>query len=278
VDDGVWSHLLPLVGQPGEWDVIVAHYLGVDHVGHSWGVQSQEMADKLRQMDDQMRDVVQALVDAAGPGGAFERTLLIITGDHGAPPGQPGPCSPPCVPEGGISPLLPACPAAAGQTLDGNHGGGSPEEVDSVLVAVDASALRAGGRAFAEFGAACRETCTCGDDLDQCADDLLQVDAVPTLAALLGIPIPFGNMGTVSPELWGLAVAKADGQQAANAPLAAVLRCNADQVRLPCHRWCARGCFDSGLNSPATRLPRRYAHTCKRTLHLDCWTRRPMRP
>jgi len=79
VDDGVWAHLLPALrpaGSPGgsattaaaaaanssaegsagalpltleSWDgLLVAHYLGVDHCGHTYGVGSEEMADKLR--------------------------------------------------------------------------------------------------------------------------------------------------------------------------------------------------------------------------------------
>ena len=62
VDDGVWQHLLPaLRPQPeggagggnatgvGSWGgLLVAHYLGVDHCGHTHGVGSAEMAAKLR--------------------------------------------------------------------------------------------------------------------------------------------------------------------------------------------------------------------------------------
>ena len=51
VDDGVWEHLLPALRPPGAaaWDgLLVAHYLGVDHCGHTHGVASPEMAAKLR--------------------------------------------------------------------------------------------------------------------------------------------------------------------------------------------------------------------------------------
>lgn len=47
-------------------------------------------------MDGHVRQVVGALLDQAGPGGAHQRTLLLVSGDHG-------------------------------QTLGGDHGGGSPE-------------------------------------------------------------------------------------------------------------------------------------------------------
>jgi hypothetical protein len=32
----------------------------------------------------------------------------------------------------------------------------------------------------------------------------VQVDFAPTLAAVLGVPIPFGNIGRISRELWEL--------------------------------------------------------------------------
>jgi hypothetical protein len=57
VDDGVWERLLPMLRQPGSWDLLVAHYLGVDHAGHAHGVDSEEMVAKLRQMDDHIQQV-----------------------------------------------------------------------------------------------------------------------------------------------------------------------------------------------------------------------------
>lgn len=64
VDDGVWERLLPLLRQGGSWDVLVAHYLGVDHAGHAHGVGSEEMAAKLAQMDSHVQQV-------GGPAGAM---------------------------------------------------------------------------------------------------------------------------------------------------------------------------------------------------------------
>ena len=81
--------------------------------------------------------------------------------------------------------------------------------------------------------AACRRNCSCGPDANQCASDLPQMDLAPTLAALLGVPIPFGNLGKVSPELWGFAAARGglEGAAATDAQLARALQANADQVR-----------------------------------------------
>ncbi|KAL4452193.1 hypothetical protein ABPG75_007855 [Micractinium tetrahymenae] len=235
VDDGVWEHLLPALRAPASWDgLLVAHYLGVDHCGHTHGVGSAEMAAKLRQMDDHVQQVVAALLEQAGPGGAYERTLLLVSGDHG-------------------------------QTLGGDHGGGSPEEVDSALVGVDIGALRASlagqagqqadgqGAEAAGSGASgaassassraaaglaapapCRANCSCGVERNQCAPDLLQMDLAPTLAAMLGVPIPFGNLGRLSAELWQLTLPQHGGSATAatawERSLADALLANARQV------------------------------------------------
>ena len=148
--------------------------------------------------------VVEELVGQAGAGGPHRSTLLLVSGDHG-------------------------------QTLGGDHGGGSPEEADSALVAIDLGALHnardaaaaaAAGEEVAGEGAegagtehqaaaapnavpaesgssssgrggggggggllapaACRSSCSCGVEGNQCAPDLQQTDLTPTLAALLG--------------------------------------------------------------------------------------------
>lgn len=181
----------------------------VDHCGHTHGVSSQEMVAKLWQMDAQVGAVVGELAAQAGPGQAHRGTLLVVAGDHG-------------------------------QTLGGDHGGGSPEEVDSVLVAVDLAALHdameAGG-APALVSAPCRHDCSCGIERNQCAPDLPQINFAPTLAGLLGVPIPFGNLGSVSMELWGLAAWRRAGD--ADQGLGSVLQLNAEQVQkmAPCSGW-----------------------------------------
>lgn len=54
VDDGVLSHL-PDELEKDDWTVLVAHFLGVDHVGHTFGPASPAMGDKLDQMDRALR-------------------------------------------------------------------------------------------------------------------------------------------------------------------------------------------------------------------------------
>lgn len=44
---------LTVVGE--DWEVLVAHFLGVDHCGHRFGPDHPAMADKLTQMDGVIR-------------------------------------------------------------------------------------------------------------------------------------------------------------------------------------------------------------------------------
>ena len=46
-----------LIWQPRKWDLLVGHYLGVDHAGHTYGVASPQMHHKVRQMDDEITQV-----------------------------------------------------------------------------------------------------------------------------------------------------------------------------------------------------------------------------
>jgi len=48
VDNGVIEHLLPSLHKD-DWDVLIAHFLGVDHAGHIFGVDSTPMIQKLKQ-------------------------------------------------------------------------------------------------------------------------------------------------------------------------------------------------------------------------------------
>lgn len=103
VDEGVWANVPTLLTERvGEWDVLVGHYLGVDHAGHVGDVDSPAMMAKLEQLDEQVEAIVRMLDAAAMPGMPHEDTLLVLLGDHG-------------------------------MTDTGDHGGGSPDEVESAL-------------------------------------------------------------------------------------------------------------------------------------------------
>ena len=53
------QELLPAVRQPKEWDLLVAHYLGMDHIGHVHSAHGPEMAAKEAEMNDHVTQVLQ---------------------------------------------------------------------------------------------------------------------------------------------------------------------------------------------------------------------------
>uniref|UniRef100_A0A0E0NLS3 GPI ethanolamine phosphate transferase 2 C-terminal domain-containing protein n=1 Tax=Oryza rufipogon TaxID=4529 RepID=A0A0E0NLS3_ORYRU len=83
-----------------DWNMLILHYLGLDHVGHIGGRQSVLMPQKLKEMDDVIRRVHNAV---SGLEDNLDRTLLVVVSDHG-------------------------------MTEGGNHGGSSYEETDSLAL------------------------------------------------------------------------------------------------------------------------------------------------
>lgn len=168
VDNGCIDHLLPSLHQE-DWDVLIAHFLGVDHAGHIFGVDSIPMIEKLEQYNIVLEKVVEVLESQSGPGGIHENTFLVVMGDHG-------------------------------QTLNGDHGGGSDEEVETSIFAM--SFKKPPSHIPSEF-----DTSFCELDMDRkkvCVSSIQQVDFAVTMSALLGIPFPFGSIGRVNPELYAL--------------------------------------------------------------------------
>lgn len=60
VDNGILEHLLPELRR-SDWDVLIAHFLGVDHCGHRFGPSHVEMSNKLQQMDSMIRLICQLI-------------------------------------------------------------------------------------------------------------------------------------------------------------------------------------------------------------------------
>ncbi|KAL8290216.1 hypothetical protein RQP46_003155 [Phenoliferia psychrophenolica] len=89
VDTNVTRHLDALLSgdsstgssAPTEWDALILHYLGMDHVGHLGGPNSPLMAPKQREMDDVVERLFTSLeAKDAEDGGS---SLLVLVGDHG---------------------------------------------------------------------------------------------------------------------------------------------------------------------------------------------------
>lgn len=74
VDNNVTRHLPKQLSNQQEWDVLILHYLGLDHIGHKGGPKSQFMPEKQMEMDDIVKQIYEKVDD---------ETLICIMGDHG---------------------------------------------------------------------------------------------------------------------------------------------------------------------------------------------------
>lgn len=89
------NQMLPKELKRNDWQLLVAHYLGVDHCGHRYGPMHPEMGRKLTEMNI----VIERIIDQMD-----DETTLFVIGDHG-------------------------------MTNTGDHGGDSNDEVNSLIFA-----------------------------------------------------------------------------------------------------------------------------------------------
>ncbi|WWC68761.1 uncharacterized protein I206_102695 [Kwoniella pini CBS 10737] len=161
VDDGVVEHIFPYLvpANQSKWDVLIGHFLGVDHVGHRVGPNRDTMRSKLAQMDRVLRRVVEMLDD---------QTLLVVLGDHG-------------------------------MDDKGNHGGDAELETSSAMWLYSKSTpLKAARKLDKTITETWPEYTFPGSETP--LRHINQIDIVPTLSLLLGVPIPYNNLGSVIPE------------------------------------------------------------------------------
>ncbi|XP_076443343.1 GPI ethanolamine phosphate transferase 3, catalytic subunit-like [Babylonia areolata] len=144
VDNGILKHLYAEIRRK-DWDVAIAHFLGVDHCGHRFGPNHPAMGEKLQQMDQVIRNISQLMKDD---------TVLFVLGDHG-------------------------------MTRTGDHGGDSEDELTAGLFVYSPAQITASS--------------ALPEDKPQV---IQQTDLVPTIALMLGLPIPFSNVGKVIPDLF----------------------------------------------------------------------------
>ncbi|KAF2982638.1 hypothetical protein EK904_010265 [Melospiza melodia maxima] len=92
VDDNVTRHLDRVLKRE-DWDLLILHYLGLDHIGHMTGPNSPLVGPKLREMDNILKKIHISLISKEE---ASLPNLLVVCGDHGmsetgshAPPAQP---------------------------------------------------------------------------------------------------------------------------------------------------------------------------------------------
>lgn len=60
VDDNVTRHLNAELSQP-DWDMMILHYLGLDHIGHTAGPRSPLIPSKLCEMDNIIKQIYTTL-------------------------------------------------------------------------------------------------------------------------------------------------------------------------------------------------------------------------
>jgi len=169
VDNGCLKHLPNLLQElrttgdsAFEMEVEVVHFLGVDHVGHTYGPHNEHMDAKLREMDAALATVLELLDQQQDSCHA-----ALIFGDHG-------------------------------MTEDGNHGGGTPEETHAALFVHASPACGARMNSGALF----LETSSSSEWVEETLfASIHQIDLVPTIAVLLGLPIPYANLGGLVPSL-----------------------------------------------------------------------------
>jgi hypothetical protein len=179
VDNGVRSHLVPEIqNKSNDWDVIIAHFLGVDHAGHTFSPRHPRMSSKLDEMNDMLTNVFNAIEDD---------TIVFVFGDHG-------------------------------MTKDGNHGGSSSQEKRAALyIHTSKNGIPLTHRGV-ESNNKLNEINSLWDtqeesfllvdstldrnDIHDGPRTIAQIDLLPTISLLLGIPIPFENLGKIIPEMF----------------------------------------------------------------------------
>jgi phosphatidylinositol glycan class O len=166
LDRGVRSHLFPLLNQKNhDWSLCIAHFLGVDHAGHRYGPGHVAMGDKLVEMNQDLEKIFDLI---------HEDTLVIVMGDHG-------------------------------MDSKGDHGGDSFPEMDAGLFFYSKKTLFPRSKI--------NIINSINDQLGKIdgyeifsqmygARTVQQIDLVSSISILMGLEIPFGNLGTLIPELF----------------------------------------------------------------------------
>eukprot|EP01114_Cavostelium_apophysatum_P013209 TRINITY_DN3141_c0_g1_i1.p1 TRINITY_DN3141_c0_g1~~TRINITY_DN3141_c0_g1_i1.p1 ORF type:complete len:632 (+),score=53.61 TRINITY_DN3141_c0_g1_i1:66-1961(+) len=65
------------------WDVLILHYLGLDHIGHSAGPNSPLMKPKQKEMDDVVRFIHENLLRMENSTAGKKPALFLLCSDHG---------------------------------------------------------------------------------------------------------------------------------------------------------------------------------------------------
>ncbi|KAI0554200.1 alkaline-phosphatase-like protein [Xylaria curta] len=168
VDNNVTRHIDNELAND-DWNTMILHYLGLDHIGHKTGPRGPNMIPKQREMDA----IVRRIYGAMEASEHLRSTLLVLCGDHG-------------------------------MNDAGNHGASSPGETSAALVFASPKLKTISGntKAPAKFV-----------ENFQYYSIVEQSDLAPTLAALLGFPVPKNSLGAFIPDFLPLWPASSDKLQ-----------------------------------------------------------------
>ncbi|PVU93452.1 hypothetical protein BB561_003265 [Smittium simulii] len=203
-----------------DWDLVIAHTLGVDHVGHRYGPDHREMSRKLDQMDKTISLIIESLdFDSSIITNSNQsnisiidkkKTIFFVLGDHG-------------------------------MNSKGDHGGDSDEELDATLfvystepIFLENSSSRVNQTLIYSFNILNDLNSKLGIYTDSDLRNpfshnghstnstpirsVLQVDWVPTMSLLLGLPIPFNSLGSIVTDLF------ANGSLLTNTPTLSAIK------------------------------------------------------
>jgi ethanolaminephosphotransferase len=62
-----------------DWNAMILHCLGIDHIGHMGGPKATHMIKKQMQIDDVVNEIFEAIETDV----LHRDTLLVLLGDHG---------------------------------------------------------------------------------------------------------------------------------------------------------------------------------------------------
>ncbi|KAH7386805.1 alkaline-phosphatase-like protein [Phaeosphaeria sp. MPI-PUGE-AT-0046c] len=159
VDNNVTRHV-PEELLNSDWNAMILHYLGLDHIGHKAGPKSPNMVPKQKEMDDMVRTIYTAIENEDH----LANTLFVICGDHGMNDG-------------------------------GNHGGSSPGETSPALVFMSPKLTKVTGSSKRQSPVQPKNN---GEF--EYYRMVEQSDIAPTIAGLLGFPVPQNNLGVFLEE------------------------------------------------------------------------------
>ncbi|CAN9381830.1 unnamed protein product [Alternaria alternata] len=162
VDNNVTRHI-PNELLNSDWNAMVMHYLGLDHIGHKAGPKSPNMVPKQIEMDGIVRDIYSAIENEDH----LSNTLFVLCGDHGMNDG-------------------------------GNHGGSSPGETSPALVFMSPKLTKVTESADKRSPIKPKN-----EGEFEYYRLVEQSDIAPTLAGLLGFPVPQNNLGVFLKEFLG---------------------------------------------------------------------------